>query len=487
VLAIALVAVACGDPVVPNAVSTNAELVAATAVPLPPTPVPTPTVAVPTAEPTPGSGLPVATPAPVRQPGLSSEVIRLAVIFDDETAGVADQLFRDAWLGATAWEHEVNQNGGLGGREVQVIPVDARLFDHRSVLEQVCEGDFFAILGSHSLGDFEGAEILGTEQCNMADFAGQVYGSRRAASPVTFLANPFLNDARQAGPARYLAELFPDAAENLALFYYFDLDLRNATERQREMLTAEGLTVVFEGNVDLEDDPTEEGTVLRWEERGAESLVWTADPGRLIELLEALEEVEQPPTFVLCEWGCYSQQFLIDGGDAVEGVYTWIDHSPFDSPGARGELFSYRSNLGDIAPDAGWSDIGLQSWMSGRLFEAAFNILIQTEPEAPTREQLIDIARNINFFTANGVLSGTNPGAGEPDPCFVLMVVQEGRWVQEYPAPPRDKDCAQSNIHELVTSRALGLTTISAASSSEQESAAEDPQSDLENPEDIDE
>ena len=154
---VALVATACGDPQVPVARSSDGELVQATSKPVPPTPTPLP---LPTAEPTPAGG-PVATPQPVvAQPGLSSEIIRLAVVFDDETQGTADQLFRDGWLGTLAWANEVNKNGGLGGRLVEVVPIDSLLFDHRTALEQVCQGDFFAIVGSHSLGDAEGSELL---------------------------------------------------------------------------------------------------------------------------------------------------------------------------------------------------------------------------------------------------------------------------------------------------------------------------------------
>lgn len=502
-LVLALIATSCGEPVVPIAASSNTALLVATAVPAPVTPTPVP---LPTAEPT-VAGQAAPTPAPVVQPGLSSDLIRVAVIFDAETAGAADGLFRDAFLGALAWEREVNENGGLGGRTVEVVPLDSRLYDHRSALEEVCQGDYFAIIGSQSLGDFEGAELLGTEDCNIADFPGQVYGSRRAASTVTFLSNPFLNDVRQAGPAQYLVEKYPDASQNLGLFYYIALDLQNTAERQREMLQAQGMNVVFDLAADLEEDPRER-ILTRWDELGAESLVWTADPGRLIELLKSFEEgpvvIEDedsddaddataepieldPPTFVLCEWGCYSEQFLLDGGDAVEGVYTWIPHSPFDSPNAPSELLLYRFMMARVAPDAGWSEISLQSWLSGRLFEAAFATLISIEPEAPTRAQLVDVARATDFYTANNVLSLTNPGGGEPTPCFVLMVVQNGRWVQEHPEPPRDKDCVEDNLFELVTTRNLGVAAISATDSEEFAAPDAEAAPDLDNPEELDE
>ena len=165
-----------------------------------------------------------------------------------------------------------------------------------------------------------------------------------------------------------------------------------------------------------------------------------------------------------------------------------IAHNPFDGPNERGDLVTYRANLAAVAPDVGWSDIGLQSWMAGRLFEVAFNALLSVEPENPTREDLIGVAQGINLFNANGVLSATNPGGRQPSPCFILMVVQNGRWEQVFPAAPRPPDCSDENLHELVTTRDLPFSSISANQSDDPSPVEEvvDPEPDLENPEPTD-
>ena len=90
-LVLALVATACGDPQVPVARSMTTELATAVPEPVPPTPTPIPT---PTPVPTPEGG-PVVFEPPIREPGLAPDTNRLAVIFDDETQGQADQVFRD--------------------------------------------------------------------------------------------------------------------------------------------------------------------------------------------------------------------------------------------------------------------------------------------------------------------------------------------------------------------------------------------------------
>jgi len=479
-VALAMLISACGVPEVPIADSSFTDVVTATPLPIESTPTPTIT---PTPEPTVDVGAapePTARPAP--QPGLSDTAVRVAVIADSDTGGVADDLFRDAWSGTLAWATAVNDAGGLGERQVEVVTLDARLFNHEGVLRAVCQGDFFAIVGSQSLGDYEGAELLGTEDCNLADFVANVHGERRADSPNTFVPNPILNEVRQAGPTRWLIEQFPEASQSVALFHFDELRLASETERLREMLVGEGMQVV-QIDTDFEEGVSER-ILRRWEEFEAEGLVWNSDPDRLIDVLREFDEIDASPTFVLCELGCYSEQFLRRGGAAVEGVYTWIPHRPFDSPDAPNELLTYRFWLKETAPELGWSEIGLESWMAGRLFEEAFNRLLVVNPNALNRGELVAAANSIDAFSAGGILPLTDPGARMPTPCFALMVVRDGRWVQEYPRPPRDLDCTEDNLYTLTSTRLLGRDVVADTSSATSvEADAVEAEDDLENPE----
>lgn len=452
---VALVAISCGDPQVPVAVSTSTTPVAATPTPEPPTPTALPT---PTPLPTalPDEPTPVPTPTAEPAPGLSTSTIRIAVIFDDQTGGTADGLFADSFLGTLAWQQLVNQRepNGIGGRTVDLVPFDARMANHEQVLLEVCNGDFFAMVGSQSLGDGDGSAILGTDECDIPDFAAATHSPVRAASPVTFVPNPFLNDTRQAGPARWLAQQFPDAAQKLALFRFNALDLEVESERLRETLVrGAGMTVTFGPQLSLQEDFADR-IIPAWEDAGAQSLVWNADADRLIDLLSQLET---PPEFVLCELGCYSENFIARGGEAVEGVYVWIPHVPFGSPNSPAEMVNYQRWLERVAPEKGWSEVGFQSWLSGRLFEESMERLMSVE-ESFGRDQLLAAARTVNAFNGEGVLVGfTDPANGIPSSCFTLMVVAEGEWQQAHPEPPAEIDCDPGNLFDLIATRQFGL------------------------------
>lgn len=485
-IVVALVAISCGDPQVPVAVSTSTTPIAATPIPEPPTPVPLPTsTPIPTLEPLPDEPTPVPTPTPEPAPGLTASEIQVAVIYDDQTGGTADGLFVDSFLGTLAWQQMINEREprGIGGRSVSLIPFDARLSNHEQVLREVCDGDFFAIVGSQSLGDGEGARLLGSAECDIPDFAAATHSPVRAASPVTFVPNPFLNDTRQAGPARWFVEQFPEASQNVALFRFNALDLEVEAERLRETLVrGSGMAVTFGPQLDLQEDFAER-IIPAWEEAGVQSLVWNADSGRLIKLLSQLEE---RPAFVLCELDCYSEDFIDRGGQNVEGVYTWIPHVPFGSPNSPAEMVSYLRWLGEAAPGRGWSEVGFQSWLSGRLFEESMERLMSVE-ESFSRRQLLAAAGTVNAFNGEGVLVGfTDPANGIPSSCFTLMVVAEGEWQQAHPEPPAEIDCDPGNLFDLIATRQFGLLAeIETQASVADEAPEPTPTSDIEAPEEV--
>lgn len=452
-----------------------------TATPLPEEVSPTPERE-PTAEPAVAP-----TPEPqVRQPGLYPDTVKVAVIFDDDTAGTADDLFADAWRGMLAWQMSLDGQSSLGsdsafgGRQVEIHAVDAALTNHADVLSDVCKGDYFAIVGSQSLGDFDGAEILGTQECLMADFPGEAYGARRAASPVTFVPNPLLNLTRQVGPARYLVEQFPASSQDVALIVFSSLQLDFAAERVRAGLIEAGMNVTFEPQLDLQEDVGER-VIPAWEQAEPGGLVWTGDPMRLVEFLA---QVEYKPTFVLCEFGCYSEEFIETGREDVEGVFAWIPHEAFGSPHQPDEMISYQYWLNQIPGERGWSEIGLKSWLAGRLFEESMARLLVVE-EHPSREQLVDAAGTIDNFTGNGILGFTSPGEGRPTPCFVLVAVRQGSWVKVHPQPPAELDCSLDNLYALdAATSSLGLVDASSTSSEAEPEPTLDAD-DLETPEEI--
>ena len=216
-----LAAVACTTPVVPEAGPPSS-----TTTP-PTTASPTTTTTLPDSEiPSPTTTIlgPTSTTIPASEvPGITDTTIRVGVIADVETGGIADGRSRSAWGGVAAWAEAVNLFGGLGGREIEVVYIDTGLFNHEAAIAQACQGDIFAIVGSDALFDHEGLSQLDGEDCPVLDFPAVAHSPQRQGRAETFLSNPKPPRVAQVGALQVLAETNPDGSDAAAMILLDDL------------------------------------------------------------------------------------------------------------------------------------------------------------------------------------------------------------------------------------------------------------------------
>ena len=272
-----LAAVACTTPVVPEAgppASTSAP---------PTTAPPTTTTTLPDGEtPPPTTTIPNPTgtiiPAP-EVPGVTDTTIRVGVIADVETGGIADGRSRSAWGGVAAWAEAVNLFGGLGGRQIEVVYIDTGLFNHEDAIARACQGDIFAIVGSDALFDHEGLSQLGGEDCPVLDFPAAAHSPQRQGRAETFLSNPTPPAVAQVGPLQTLAEAAPDGVNAAAMILLDDLPTSIIRgEKEIEAALSQGYTTILEPTTQLSSlicAPQEMYDQMA--EQGVRSLLWPTD------------------------------------------------------------------------------------------------------------------------------------------------------------------------------------------------------------------
>ena len=485
--ALALAAAACDKPNLDGPVVSSPALAT-------PTPTPeavTPVVPGPTAEPA--------------IPGVSDDVIRIGVIADGSTDNAVTDGSEAAWLAMRAWAQAVNDGGGLGGRDVEVVLINANVFDHQAAIQEACRSDIFALVGSYALFDGDGVDTLNDDSCRLPDFPAATLTPARRDSPVTFVSNPTSNEVWQAGAAQYLSERFPGAATAVGTVV---LDLPVAfyrAEREIEAATEGGFTYTFQTTAALDEDDDALAAALG--EAQVWALSWSADNRRLLALLEAWDElVNQPPAepdgedddaaadepapddpaagespedsegdpsadgeeapplnfgpalvFVHCSVDCYSRNWANQIGDLGANVWVSFGMLPFEEPGENVELVEYLFYLSQIDPEADLELIGLSSWASARLFEQAVNQAMFASGGGLNRELVIEAASTITEWDGRGLHGPANPAEGIPSPCFVLMSPTPAGWIRRHPLTQGTMDCDPDNLVTLTTSATLGL------------------------------
>ena len=138
------------------------------------------------------------------------------------------------------------------------------------------------------------------------------------------------------------------------------------------------------------------------------------------------------------------------------------DSLPIEEAELSDELLRYLFYLLSTHGSVGVpSAAGVAAWSAGLLFQEAVSRAVGLDsaaydPDSLTREAVIEAAKTINFWDANGLHGVSNPSEKIPSPCYVIVTLQDGVWKRSYPSRPGELDCEESN---LVTLEALqGLT-----------------------------
>ena len=394
---------------------------------------------------------------------MTATSLRVAVIADVETGGVADGRSRSVQAAVRAWAEAVNASGGLAGRTVDVVTLDAGLFGHEAVLAEACDGDIFALVGSDALLDDEGVELLGEPGCDLVDFPAQVHSPRRAASPRTFQTIPVSVGAVNVGALRWVAERQPVRIRSTATFFVDFPVTVIAAERTAEAARSLGFEVVYDPSVTIGEslDPY----VADMAATGVHHVLWDGDTHRLLNLLASLEAAGLT-VGVNCGTACRSALFMDVAGEAADGVLIWSPYLPLREEAQSPELSAYRQWLAVVDPSATPDLQGLAAWAAGRLFEEAVRRAIDAgtpaeDPGALSSSSVAAAAAGIVNWHGHGLHAPSNPGTGDPSPCGVVMGASGGNLFRFHPVLPGTFDCSPQNLFVLEATAQLGLDPLS--------------------------
>jgi len=145
-----------------------------------------------------------------------------------------------------------------------------------------------------------------------------------------------------------------------------------------------------------------------------------------------------------CAVNCYTKAFLAEGGADVEGTYVSLGFLPFEEASYNPADADYVNAVG-LSNAVSW---GAEAWQAALAFQTAVDgVVAKNGPNGLTRQRLLQALGGLTGFTADGWM-GTPPPLppNSLSPCFVVMQVQNGRFVRVYPTKPGTMDCSASNL-----------------------------------------
>jgi hypothetical protein len=411
----------------------------------------------------------VPAPAQTTQPqatevGVTATTIRIAVVADVDNP-LQPGLFAGPVAAVRGFANYINQHGGLAGRKVAVDFIDSHLNESeaRNAIIEACRNDF-ALVGTAALflnnvSDMVSCPDHTGRPVGIPDLAVVTTEVAEQCSPVTFPINPpqlvcsTMNDHPQtyqgnSGPIRYYEA---HAAKHLHGGFLYSNDLQSAAMAGQALAgaaeaggvkndTVQGISALAPQSgydpfiQDLKNDKS----------NYAQS---TSSYSSTVSLRKeaTLQGLTTTPFVWDCSSACYSQQFLDQGGSAVNGQYVWLAFLPFQETKTNAALANYVHYVGSKV-----DGFGAYGWGASLLFRDAVNDVVRAHgTNGLTRSALLSALGSITSFNADGMFGTINIAQRHQTPCFVVLQARNGRFVRVDPTKPGTFDCTPSNRSEF--------------------------------------
>jgi hypothetical protein len=383
-------------------------------------------------------------PGATTEVGLTADEIRLGTVTDKGSAerpGLTQEM-HDTAVAFAAW---CNEHGGIGGRQVVIDDLDAKLFEYGQRVGEACQQDF-ALVGGGAVFDAQdnGARVA----CGLINLPGYAVTpqARVAELQVQAVPNPVYSFA-SAG-YRWLGDKFPDARKLGIL--WVNLDGPATIHAQIvEMAEAMGYEVAFDEQYRPLGETGWRGFVQKMRDAGVTSFEMVGEPENMVALQQAMQTEGWYPDFIHLQPNYYDAKYGEEGADSVsDATYMRSPFPTFEMADEVPAMADYLALMERYNPEGKTAMLGMQGLSAFLLFATAANAC---GPEL-TRACVLEQAAAQQGWTAGGLHSPQTPGNLVATQCsLAIQVTQDGFRYDEELTQPNEGiyNCDPGNVITL--------------------------------------
>lgn len=358
--------------------------------------------------------------------GVTATEISIAVLSD--RTGPVPGIFESTVKAVQAWANYVNSKGGLFGRKVKVIAIDAKTStaDDRAGAIQACS-QAFALVGSMSAFDDGGAEPIG--RCGIPDLSTTVVTIGRDKVATSYPAFPNVSDYSNLIPQKWLAEKFPEAPKRSGMLWLNAAATRFNANKNMEAMSTLGFQFIYKKQVEVVE-PNFTPFVVDMRNAGVQYVTMVSDNNSIARLLKAMRSQNFEPPVKQFDTVIYDQKFLAQAGAAAENTYTFLPAVPLDEASSSKEYQLYIDSLKRSAGGQPDGFFGVYAWSAARMFQQA----VEATGPALTRAKLLEYLRNLHAWDGHGLHPAHDIGNKRTANCTVVLQVKGGKFTRAAPA-----------------------------------------------------
>ncbi len=393
--------------------------------------------------------------------GVTPTTIHIAIVADVDVT-VDPGLFAGSVAGVQGYAKYINAHGGVAGRKLVVDFFDSKLSDTdaENGVIQACTQDF-ALVGTSALFL---SSVANMQACK--DKAGAATGIPdipvvttevvQQCNPESYPINPpsiicsTQNDHPQTyqgniGRAYYYQSKY---GKNLHGVYIFSADLQSAYDSS----FTSGIGGVRYVGIKSDHDfavsasaPQSVYTPIVQAMKAANSTYFgTGNVFASMDLVRKEAALQGLTSIKVwdCTLQCYTPQLISEGGADVNGTYVSLLFLPFNETKSNAML----ANFVKYTDPAHADGFAIQAWAAADLFTDAVNRVVKADgANGLTRKNLFTQLNTETSFNAGGMLATTNVAGRKVSPCYVLLQVENGKFVRVHPTKAGTFDCSPSN------------------------------------------
>jgi len=381
-------------------------------------------------------------------------------VMADVGSSLAPGLFQGNIDAINAFASFINAHGGLACRKVVVRTWDSKLDPTESKNGQIdaCQ-NAFAMVGTNALfnpdistlntcadktGTATGLPDIAAVSADINEECGAtVFNVQGLPQKCPAVQGPQAY-TEAAGFARWAAQQDP----GLHGLYLVAGDLPSTTRVEvPQYLALAQAGVTWDGTPKVSGADTQPAYTPRVQLAKAKGSTLVYDGSNDVAMVRMRKEANAQGLSSVKVWGCttacYTKGFLAQGGSDVEGTYAWLGFLPFEEASYNAEDQNYVNAVGAAKVDS----FGANGWQAAVAFEDAVNTVVKNDgPNGLTRANLMTALKGMHHFDAHGWIGPKDlQGGPSISPCFLVMQVQNGKFVRVYPAKPGTMDCNPAN------------------------------------------
>ena len=357
---------------------------------------------------------------------------------NDRGAAIRPGLQKPIWDASVAFSEWCNAQGGIGGLKIELIDMDAQLFNVEAAMQKGCH-TAFALVGGGNVQDdlqFSGKADSDFHKCGLIDIPAFSVSVAKSGSNGTV--QPIPNPIGNASTTWFsdFKQLYPDQAAKWAPVWGNLPALKTVKSRQEVVAKAVGMQQV--GDFNYPPIGTTDWTPLALSiiDSGAGSMSWTGESPDVAKVIQTLK-AQGWKGRALLESNQYDQLFIQSASaDALEGTIVRLGPHMLEESDKWPAVKKYLNLVNHYVDGGETALLGIQSMSAWLLFVTAANECGKADKGVLSRKCIMEQATAVSDWTAGGLHGPQNPEQG-PDAvastCNQLLIVKNGKFERLYP------------------------------------------------------